>query len=557
MAKSLVERVGGGIKRGLLVVTAVASIGLASCTEQCTPIPTNYAPEFTSTPTITQVNEGSPISYDANATDADGDKLTYSLPLAFPELGLSINPDTGVISGTAPQVNANTPYEIEVGVSDGINPVVTQAFTVIVKDVPHVNNAPTANLDITPNSGNGSVTARITLTGTDADVGDSITTYGAFADYNKNEQEDLGEKLVEPKSTPIDISKTFNSSTDIFGWVIDNHGLISSKVKETVNVTPLPPDYLDIIGYLQDNESDTNQAGMIKIYRNDVNKTPLREESVNGAFAITLDKLVSEVPEGIIIQGAMTDSNENLESYVRTKKFPQGDVTDALVRVVPTGDLAGEGIEKEQFREHMDEVNFSNVPDYGLFKYNISNVEIIRNNPFNTASFLDAEILLIKNKIQNINDIGSYAPGIIFNIDDNLSIEHDDIDYDKQKINPHQGWLVVVPVLVGSNQSDITLSSGGLTFFYNSGLPQVYGKTKILLLSKEESTISHEFGHALAFPEHAITLSGNQSIMNQSTGQSTPKFADKKAAKIVYENTYFPREKLDDIMRLSWGFLTE
>ena len=64
--------------------------------------PTNNAPVITSTP-ITQVGEGASYSYQIVATDADGNTLSYSF--SGPSW-LSINSQTGLLSGTAQFVNA-------------------------------------------------------------------------------------------------------------------------------------------------------------------------------------------------------------------------------------------------------------------------------------------------------------------------------------------------------------------------------------------------------------------------------------------------------------------
>jgi hypothetical protein len=92
---------------------------------------TNYAPVITSTPK-TQVNEGSYYSYDVDATDADGDTLTYSMPTALP--WLSINPTTGLISGTAPEVSQDKSYPVEVRVSDGLSSD-SQTFSIKVRNL--------------------------------------------------------------------------------------------------------------------------------------------------------------------------------------------------------------------------------------------------------------------------------------------------------------------------------------------------------------------------------------------------------------------------------------
>ena len=84
---------------------------------------------MTSTPVLT-VNEGTVYTYDVNANDADGNPLTYSLTTA--PAWLSINPITGLITGTAPFVSANTAFSIVVSINDGNGGIITQSYTLTV-----------------------------------------------------------------------------------------------------------------------------------------------------------------------------------------------------------------------------------------------------------------------------------------------------------------------------------------------------------------------------------------------------------------------------------------
>ncbi len=90
----------------------------------------NKAPVITSNP-ITQINEGLAYGYQVTATDADGDSLTYSLTQSSSWLSMNNN---GLVSGTAPQVNSDTPYNVMVKVSDGKD-FTTQSFAILVKDI--------------------------------------------------------------------------------------------------------------------------------------------------------------------------------------------------------------------------------------------------------------------------------------------------------------------------------------------------------------------------------------------------------------------------------------
>ena len=84
------------------------------------------------------------FTYDADATDADGDTITYSLTTA-PQ-GATINAQTGVITWNA---SAAGSYNFNVLASDGKGASTVQAFTLTVKTatpVP-VNTAPVAKAD--------------------------------------------------------------------------------------------------------------------------------------------------------------------------------------------------------------------------------------------------------------------------------------------------------------------------------------------------------------------------------------------------------------------------
>ncbi|MBA7542719.1 hypothetical protein ES705_35043 [subsurface metagenome] len=88
----------------------------------------NYAPIITSIPGNTAII-GVAYLYDVNATDPNGDVLTYSLTKK--PVGMTINPTTGLISWTPKQIGANA---VIVKVSDG-KKATTQSFTITVKAV--------------------------------------------------------------------------------------------------------------------------------------------------------------------------------------------------------------------------------------------------------------------------------------------------------------------------------------------------------------------------------------------------------------------------------------
>ena len=113
------------------------------------PVPTNHAPVITSSP-VTQVDEKNTYNYQVTATDADMDSLDYSF--SGPSW-LSINSATGLLTGTAPSVAADTSYQITVSVSDGKTQT-SQTYTLTVYDTSvsgGSNGGESAGLPVVPN----------------------------------------------------------------------------------------------------------------------------------------------------------------------------------------------------------------------------------------------------------------------------------------------------------------------------------------------------------------------------------------------------------------------
>jgi CshA-type fibril repeat protein/VCBS repeat-containing protein len=106
-------------------------------------------------PNQTAVDSGSvSFAMGAEFTDADGDTLTFSATGLPP--GLSIDPDTGEITGTlASSASANSPYVIEVTATDPSGASASASFTLTVSNPAPVaaNDSFTTNED-TPVSGN-------------------------------------------------------------------------------------------------------------------------------------------------------------------------------------------------------------------------------------------------------------------------------------------------------------------------------------------------------------------------------------------------------------------
>ncbi len=130
---------------------------------------TNTDPVISSVP-VTGGAVGENYRYDVEASDADGDTLTYTLTAA--PAGMTINDATGVIDWTPAASGA---YSVSVQVEDGRGGVATQSFEVVVEDGANVNSPPVLSAigDQTVKVGE---TFQLTLSGSDPD-GDEIAFF--------------------------------------------------------------------------------------------------------------------------------------------------------------------------------------------------------------------------------------------------------------------------------------------------------------------------------------------------------------------------------------------
>ncbi|MGA1840051.1 MAG: PKD domain-containing protein [bacterium] len=99
----------------------------------------NNPPRITSTPPLT-AHEGQPYGYDVEATDPDGDSITYYLDQA-PD-GMTIDNATGFISWT-PTASQIGPHYITVRATDSLGASATQFYILTVN--PRPNDSPVAN----------------------------------------------------------------------------------------------------------------------------------------------------------------------------------------------------------------------------------------------------------------------------------------------------------------------------------------------------------------------------------------------------------------------------
>ena len=148
-------------------IIAFAAFAVGSCSEPGMPGvngQVNRPPRITSTP-VTRVEENADYRYQVEATDEDGDELTYSLNNNPPWLSVD---SQGLVQGRTPEVDDDERVSLEVVVSDG-SASVLQPYELFIRD---------ADEPIDPNA----TTIRGTLQDSETNTGSE----GEVRAYKKN-----------------------------------------------------------------------------------------------------------------------------------------------------------------------------------------------------------------------------------------------------------------------------------------------------------------------------------------------------------------------------------
>jgi hypothetical protein len=324
-------------------------------------------------------------------------------------------------------------------------------------------------------------------------------------------------------------------------------------------------DLLDVGGVLEDNEQHLRQSGVVRVYDGKMDPVTQRNKKLGeiiadatGQFNTRLNYRIGNLADSILVQGRKIE-NGTEKSYVRTIKIPRGDVRGLTLRVVPYDGLAENGITKEDFRRHMGEVlTGDNTNGKGIidalnlnpimYKWDFENnssypfKEIIISktpkNPNIQAFFSQTTAENIKARILDKEDIGAWFNGKVNNPNQIRVVNNYIIDYNS---TADYGRMVIYPEI---NQYlgfflDIYPEDGYINF----------GETFVIVNEKGEiipGALTHEFGHSSGMGtnmagSHALTLPQEKTIMVPyliNLNYSTPRFADKKTAKIIYEDSY-------------------
>ena len=90
------------------------------------------------------ITEGDTVNTSVQATDADSTAITYAVQSGALPSGVSLNTSTGAITGTAPQVSADTTSSFTIRATSGSD-TTDRAFSIVVKDVPTFSSILTTN----------------------------------------------------------------------------------------------------------------------------------------------------------------------------------------------------------------------------------------------------------------------------------------------------------------------------------------------------------------------------------------------------------------------------
>jgi hypothetical protein len=340
----------------------------------------------------------------------------------------------------------------------------------------------------------------------------------------------------------------------------------------TSTITGTIFDLLRVHGFLEDTEMHSRNQGIIKVYdwhgqyNNQMTHeffTLLGEINVDasGEFNQRLEHRVSNLQDYIFIQGRMVNpSTGEPESYLRRFKFPKGDISNLLIRVVPYEGLfplSQNSITPEDFRRHVGEVSSQAAHDNpipnplnrdNLVKkwdfgedpnalQSFAEVIISKANPDTLGFFNQQTAESMRTRILDPNAVGSLFAGKITNPNQVSIVE----DYGPMILPDDLGKIIIYP--------EQNSPYCGKAYFGNADSDSYLDYGRILLKTNNDGTLflsdglilSHEMGHVSGLHGHAWTLSTPLTVMRASLGGGfppDPRIADKKLGRLLYEDTY-------------------
>jgi hypothetical protein len=308
----------------------------------------------------------------------------------------------------------------------------------------------------------------------------------------------------------------------------------------------------DISGDLQDNETDSNQEGEIRLYNKD--KIKLAETNTSdGVFNVQASEPASE----IYLQAKVGDNG-----YIRTITLDGSkDYSGKMVRAVSEPDFETfGGNPKADFKEFLRRTNFGfRRGDLygGLKRWNFGEeedgtifqgLEILDKDPNTGAQFTQAQQELIE---QYIKESGYLRGG-------EINIQQDDEGSEKHYVKNSdgttsalKGWGIIIPARLDSNIA-------GLTDTYDTNGDNYIDRYKIRLDTNhiDSRIIIHEFLHGMIYFGHSHEEEDNkviESLMAYNGGDATSMTeADIKGNYVIEELTYPVKSDIEEILGMNW-----
>ena len=337
-------------------------------------------------------------------------------------------------------------------------------------------------------------------------------------------------------------------------------------------------------GTVEDSETDAGSPGEVRVYGEhaDGSHTLLASGRTDAAGAFRLSFPGTDAP--LSLQARLKDG-EVETGYVRTVPLSGGCESQVLVRAVPYTGLNGDTLETdigiEQFREFIVDVMDDGR---GIHKWRIEDLQGIEVIPeyrppaggrYAPGEFNQEELDLIERVLRD-DALRVFFGGkrMRIQVDDASTPDSEKhYRYDAQRastrIAAEDGWIIVFPteytgVTLAAAQSSLyrdghrRAGAIALTVRGIRGEVREHKRRQRLQLR-----LNHELGHVTyatfgrGESSHTRAVERHQSLM--ADGGSAvepiciaPCFADRKALRIVYEDTFPARTRVHDILGLDW-----
>jgi hypothetical protein len=380
---------------------------------------------------------------------------------------------------------------------------------------------------------------------------DSGVTWTGVAEYNP----DVLTPTLEGENLTVKVS---DNITEDIPYSVRLKAMNGGK-EETVKLEGIVKNIVEVSGVLQNNETGTNQAGILKLFDSTGSKAGEYYTS-NGNF-----KIVSDFSEGNMkLQARLNDG------YVRTMNVPLAgkDISNILVRAVPyvNFDIDDNGsvneVDNQKFIDWMKQINTvcsveeenGNFFDVHLItKWNLNNlntIEICRTNYEKGISFSQEAIDNLLGYLADADNIPKFIAG-----KKNLSSIVQIVESTADAHIKQPGYITVIP-------DDAYGTHGGTGSEETGYNPNVWGEVSsslIRTIQLNSLLISpHEFGHSFIaqelWNESVHVISPNNTMMYSGVEHpSKPGLADEKAGKLLYEETYHAGEKIENILAQSFS----